>query len=517
MAAMRAAAICIALAVLVTVAPVSGHAFSLAVFPPRNETGVVSLDWFSLGLQDSMTVDLWHVGSIRTLTFPDFITIADKAPLTISLLAHDEAVALARRIEIDEVWLGQYRGTPEEGLTVEYRAIDPRTGKELYCESVSAPLGRFPAAGSQLVISMLEKKGVKLSPAERERILAAKTSSLKSFELNAKGYEYQQQLSLVRVSKSSPQFEQWIKLLEKAVAEDRRYAEAWVNLGWARLTRGDREGAGKAFGTALNLKPYLLDAHMGMGYVARAAGDQATALEAITRAVRLNPSLAWTRRELLATIEATTSAAAEQQLTVLSQDGDPEIRFAALKGAAKVMKERAVPLIKAAIPASDQPVELVNLLLSLNRKDAVPYLMEIVEKRNLRRAPGQLAGFPEQTVVAAIQLLGKSGERADGTSLIGALGDKRPVVREAAALALGDMGEEKAVSALSEVAAKDPAMNVRTAALVALALLGERKAFQSLGEVVRNSDGEAGLHATKLIRARKKRFVGTELVFVMKR
>jgi len=38
----------------------------IAVFPLHNATGDAALDWISIGLQDSLTVDLWYVSALQT-------------------------------------------------------------------------------------------------------------------------------------------------------------------------------------------------------------------------------------------------------------------------------------------------------------------------------------------------------------------------------------------------------------------------------------------------------------------
>lgn len=51
--------------------PVSAAAvpLSLAVLPPAdlNKSGIPDLGWLSIGIQDSMTVDLWKVSNVRAV------------------------------------------------------------------------------------------------------------------------------------------------------------------------------------------------------------------------------------------------------------------------------------------------------------------------------------------------------------------------------------------------------------------------------------------------------------------
>ena len=52
----------------------------------------------------------------------------------------------------------------------------------------------------------------------------------------------------------------------QAVGADPDYAEAWCNLGFQNILTGNLDDAISAFRRALDRKPDMANAHMGLGY-----------------------------------------------------------------------------------------------------------------------------------------------------------------------------------------------------------------------------------------------------------
>ncbi|MBW1855048.1 MAG: tetratricopeptide repeat protein, partial [Deltaproteobacteria bacterium] len=65
----------------------------------------------------------------------------------------------------------------------------------------------------------------------------------------------------------------------------------WCNLGYQRVVTGDLDGATKAFQKALDGKPDIVSAHMGMGYGLAEKGNLTNAISHLEKGIRLNPSL----------------------------------------------------------------------------------------------------------------------------------------------------------------------------------------------------------------------------------
>ena len=62
-----------------------------------------------------------------------------------------------------------------------------------------------------------------------------------------------------------------------------------MQLGHARKEAGDRDGAVRAYETALGLDPEDAETHVHLGHLHKAMGATAAAVEALTEAIRLAP------------------------------------------------------------------------------------------------------------------------------------------------------------------------------------------------------------------------------------
>jgi tetratricopeptide (TPR) repeat protein len=84
--------------------------------------------------------------------------------------------------------------------------------------------------------------------------------------------------------------EEAVKLLEQAVAIRPKFAEAWSDLGQARKTLLDNEGALSAFQRAVEANPQGAIAQYRLGSQYLQEGDAAKAVDCLTKARQLNPT-----------------------------------------------------------------------------------------------------------------------------------------------------------------------------------------------------------------------------------
>jgi HEAT repeat protein len=415
---------------------------------------------------------------------------------------------------------------------------------------------------SALVIEVLDTIGLELTESQRNMILSPKTRSIRAVELNAKGYGVQQRISLIR--DRDPFYKEWVGLLKEAVIEDPWYAEAWVNLGWALYTSGDKSEALKAFSNALELKPYLIDANMGIGYVMRDhKKDSAKAIEYMAKAVDLNPALDWTNKKLIKTIvEAKDKSAIPYIIRLLGSkkkgmriaaiealgkfkdasllpeigkfisDSDEDIQYAAIDAAIRIGTEAAIPYLESALEGGYGKRVIVNVILSINQEAGVPHLIEMLKdassedcvfaakeigRRMVTQAVPQLIeaiSENQKLSVAAMRAISDIGDVSAMPALIEALKDERVGVRTVAAAILGDYEAVDATPALWEMAKKDEDQFMRLRALISLALMGDVEAVSLLVEVVKGDDQDNARYVTKRILQRPDKFVGTELEFL---
>lgn len=536
---------------------------SLIILPLKNETGDNSLDWLSLGLQEAVTTDLWYVGKLKTLTISQYITTAGRAPRELSNYPDEAALLLGRRLSLDQIWTGSFKKDNSPEIFIELRGLDVRTGKEAFRKGITAALDGILTAGSALVMDILKTNGIAFSEEQRAMISAPRSKTVRAFEFNAKGYEVQQRLPFKKRREWTIYFKEWTGYLKEAVKEDPGYAEAWNNLGWALHTSGDYEGALNAFKTALDIKPYLLDANMGMGFVMRNyRKDFPKAVDYMEKAVNLNRALEWTRRELTNTVLESTDKTTLPYLIRLAREGDKELRLRAINALGRykdssllplygeLLKDRdkeinyavikavneiggmpAIPYLEEALNYSDRSWEVVNMILNLSEEAALPHLLGMLRKGDYREAAAELFGqrklvatVPyliealkeyEALGLASLKALVKIGDKRAVPAMVEAFKDRRKNIREAAISALGEMGAAEAIPAIRDVAQNDKNQYVRINATVSLAGMGDESAIQVLIDIIKGGDRKMRIYTVKLIRRKADKFHGTALEFVL--
>jgi HEAT repeat protein len=125
----------------------------------------------------------------------------------------------------------------------------------------------------------------------------------------------------------------------------------------------------------------------------------------------------------------------------------------------------------------EQPTgTLLSALTSLDPGRAEPHLIRYLADRRL---PGR---------ETAAQMLGRCRSERARQALVASLGDPGWTIREAAATALGDLADRRAIPALERSSWKDPAANVRIEASLALARFGEARHVWNLLEALRSME-----------------------------
>ncbi|MCC9000406.1 MAG: tetratricopeptide repeat protein [Candidatus Contendobacter sp.] len=323
----------------------------VAVFPPHNATGEAGLDWVAVGLQDSLTVNLWYVSALHTKAMPQFSeTLRERCPeMALSCVAGQNLAdwrQLAQAQTYGGFLWGEYRREGEEWVLrlgwYDAQAERPLTEQTVRRRSLPEVL----AASSDALLVVLANRGIAVSDAERDRIRAPQTTVLVAWEQNARGFWEQQRYHVAHedVQRQGIQIA-WERDLRAAVQADPDYAEAWNNLGWQQhivktASKADRSSpclpadglpesanpmnetgalnTDAIFQLALQRKPEMVDALVGRGEALQKKPVEA--LPWYERAVALNPSLAYHRQLLLDTyLEAKLPKAGLAQLMVLDE------------------------------------------------------------------------------------------------------------------------------------------------------------------------------------------------------
>lgn len=96
-------------------------------------------------------------------------------------------------------------------------------------------------------------------------------------------------LSRARQAINSKDNDVAIRLLDKVVELEPRWAEAWRHRATAKFMAGDRGGAVADLGQTLALEPRHFDALTGLGSILHATGFDARALDVLRRAIAVHP------------------------------------------------------------------------------------------------------------------------------------------------------------------------------------------------------------------------------------
>ncbi|MCP5420172.1 MAG: tetratricopeptide repeat protein [Gammaproteobacteria bacterium] len=286
------------------------------VFPLRNATGDAGLDWVSIGLQDSLTVDLWYVSALQTISLA-------QTPKSVQAVCPDPTLTCVAG-QNWAVWNEQAKAYNYGGfLWGEYRRDGDAWVLRLswYSPDGDAPLAERTVRGVSLpelltaategLQALLADYGIAVLPEEQARMNVPKTRVAAAWEQNAQGYWEQIRFRLAAdEAQRTARAAVWERHLSAAVAADPDYAEAWNNLGYQHFITRDRADAQAAFERALKIKPTLIDALIGRGKVFQTQEKPTEALPWYERAVALNPSLANHRKILLDTYVATSQPAA---------------------------------------------------------------------------------------------------------------------------------------------------------------------------------------------------------------
>lgn len=189
-----------------------------------------------------------------------------------------------------------------------------------------------------------------------------------------------------------------------------------------------------------------------------------------------------TRRRLRAVAQLARLADPPMELLFIEHLGDrtPEVRLHAAKGLARCGNPDVVPRLLAMLE-TECPwlvARLTDIIVEFGN-DAVPHLLDWLRSVPIDERP------PEATETVA-RTLGLIGERTACPALIELLGTDEPLVRAAAAAALGRAGTPDAVPALVTTLEHDEDWRVRAKAASALGHLSDPRATEPLGRALRD-------------------------------
>ena len=289
---------------------------SIAVLPFDNLSGDPEQEFFCDGLTEEIITALSKVPQVFVIARNSVFTYKGK-PVKVNQVAEELAIRY--------VLEGSVRKDGEK-LRITAQLIDAISGHHLWAERYDRGLKDIFAVQDELTKKIIAAMQVKLTSGEQARVDAKGTENLQAYlkflqarenvnRLNKEGNAMGRQLAeesieldpgypmpyrilaatyrmdvYLGVSKSPKEsIGTCMKLLNKSIALDDSYAEAYGALGFTLSMTGQHDQAVATAEKAVALDPNSANSYAMLGHTLRMADRPREAIQAYTKAIRLNP------------------------------------------------------------------------------------------------------------------------------------------------------------------------------------------------------------------------------------
>ena len=237
--------------------PASPEIKSLAVLPLDNLSGDPAQDYFADGMTEALIADLAKIGALRVISRTSVMQYKGaRRPLP----------EIARELNVDAVIEGSVQRSGDR-VRITAQLIHAPTDRHLWTGSYERALRDVLALQSEVARTIAGEIRVKLAPQEQVRLARARQVSPEAYDYFLRGSFY-----INRGSEAD--WQKAIEMLERAVAIDPSFAEAWANLALAyqyvsvSLKPEEKQWQERAFVAmekAFSLNPELAEAHIVRG------------------------------------------------------------------------------------------------------------------------------------------------------------------------------------------------------------------------------------------------------------
>jgi serine/threonine protein kinase/tetratricopeptide (TPR) repeat protein len=178
----------------------------------------------------------------------------------------------------------------ERFVRINLSLVDAKTGQQIRSETITAPADDLFTLQDRVVLEALQMLEVQPSPASTAQLVAHGTTKLSAYDFYVQGVGYLQRYERLENVDNS------ISLFQRAIQEDRNYAQAQAALGqayWYRYSATKEPQwaarAKEAVTAAEHLDSHLPEVQLAIGYLNLRTGSYAAAMSAFRRVLELDP------------------------------------------------------------------------------------------------------------------------------------------------------------------------------------------------------------------------------------
>jgi serine/threonine protein kinase/tetratricopeptide (TPR) repeat protein len=196
---------------------------SIAVLPFENLSEEKANEFFADGVQDEVLTDLSRIADLKVISRTSVMHY--KSGITRNLREIGQQLGVAHVVE------GSVQRTGNR-VRVNAQLIDARTDAHLWAQTYDRDLADVFAIQSEIAKTIADQLQAKLSPAEKKAIERPPTSDLAAFDVYTRGKNLILRAGSIAADERANTL-QGIDLLNRAVARDPSFFDAYCQLAWA--------------------------------------------------------------------------------------------------------------------------------------------------------------------------------------------------------------------------------------------------------------------------------------------
>lgn len=248
---------------------------SIAVLPFENLSPDPNNAYFAAGIHESTLNQLAKIRDLIVISRTTVMQYEEDRP---------SIPEIAKALNVTTIMEGSVRYASGRVL-ITAQLIDGETDAHLWSKEFNRDLTDVFAVQAEVAEQIALAMQVELLPDEQARIDIRPTESTEAYQ------HYLHALSLPYPSVFSEYLPTYIESLDRAIAADPEFADAYMELAWGYFWRGDRDIAVETALRAIGLDPAVGGAYALLGYVyGYYYVRQEDARDALDRAVELSPN-----------------------------------------------------------------------------------------------------------------------------------------------------------------------------------------------------------------------------------